>query len=144
MLNHVQLNRFRSNLTFPQMVNLTVYILHQFNQCGFLGEKTIHCIDSTESAVECLTLSAILEIEGKKIRIYDDINCDCGMRRKKRDKSVYVAGYRLHTLSAINAKTGQSYPLISLSAPANHHDSNFPAPLSRLAQAISLDVRTWP
>ena len=141
MLSHVQLSQFRSNLTFPQMVNLTVYILHQFNQCGFLDEKTIHCIDSTELAVECQTLLATLEIEGKKIRIYDDIDCDCGMRRKKRDKSVYVVGYRLHTLSAINAKTGQSYPLISLSAPANHHDSNFLAPLSRLAQAIGLDVK---
>jgi hypothetical protein len=123
------------------MVNLTVYVLHKFNQCGFLDEKTIHCIDSTELAVECQTLLATLDIKGIKIRIYDDIDCDCGARRKKRDKSVYVVGYRLHTLSAINAKTGQSYPLISLSAPANHHDSNFLVPLSRLAKAIGLDVK---
>jgi len=140
-LSHVQLSQFRANLTFPQMVNLTVYILHQFNQCGFLDEKTIHCVDSTELAVECQTLLATLDIKDKKIRIYDDIDCDCGSRRKKRDKSVYVVGYRLHTLSAINAKTGQSYPLISLLAPANHHDSNFLVPLSRLGQAIGLEVK---
>ena len=36
---------------------------------------------------------------------------------KKRDKSVYVVGYRMHTLTAINAKTGHSFPLISLLAP---------------------------
>lgn len=141
MLSHVQLSQFRAGLTFPQMVNLTVYILHQFNQCGFLDEKTIHCVDSTELAVECQTLLATLTIKGKKIRIYDDIDCDCGSRRKKRDKSVYVVGYRLHTLTAINAKTGQSYPLISLLAPANHHDSNFLVPLSCLGQAIGLDVK---
>jgi hypothetical protein len=50
-------------------------------------------------------------------------------------------GYRLHTLTAINAKTDQSYPLISLLAPANHHDSHFLLPLSRLGQAIGLDVK---
>lgn len=141
MLSHVQLSQFRAGLTFPQMANLTVYILHQFNQCGFLDEQTIHCVDSTELAVECQTLLATLDINGRKIRIYDDIDCDCGARRKKRDKSVYVVGYRLHTLTAINAKTGQSYPMISLLAPANHHDSNFLVPLSRLGQAIGLDVK---
>lgn len=140
-LSHVQLCQFRSSLTFDQMVNLTVYILHQFNQCGFLNEQTVHCVDSTELAVENQTLLASLKIKGQNIRIYDDIDCDCGVRRKKRDKSVYVIGYRLHTLTAIDAKTGQSYPLISLLAPANHHDSNFLLPLTQLGKAIGLDVK---
>jgi hypothetical protein len=77
----------------------------------------------------------------KKIRIYDDIDCDCGVRRKKRDKSVYVIGYRIHTLTAINPKTGHSIPLISLLAPANHHDSHFLSPLVRLGKAIGLDLK---
>jgi hypothetical protein len=84
---------------------------------------------------------ATLTIKGKKIRIYDDIDCDCGVRRKKRDKSVYVIGYRMHTLTAINPKTGHSIPLISLLAPANHHDSHFLSPLVRLGKAIGLDLK---
>jgi len=79
--------------------------------------------------------------EGKKIRIYDDVDCDCGRRRKKQDKSIYVVGYRLHTLSAINAQTGHSIPLISLLAPANHHDSQFLLPLVQLAKAIGLELK---
>ena len=84
---------------------------------------------------------ASIEINGKKIRIYNDIDCDCGKRRNKRDKSVYVVGYRVHTLAAINAKTGHSFPLISLLAPANHHDSNFLVLLIKLGKAIGLDLK---
>jgi len=80
-------------------------------------------------------------IKWVKIRIYDDIDCDCGARRKKRDKSVYVVGYRMHTLTAINPTTGHSIPLISLLAPANHHDSHFLSPLVRLGKAIGLDLK---
>ncbi|MCP3927426.1 MAG: transposase [Desulfobacterales bacterium] len=141
MLSHIQLSQFRSGLSFSQLVNLTVYILHQFNQCGFLDDGVIHCVDSTELAVECQQLLATLKIGDKKIRIYDDIDCDCGKRRKKRDKSVYVVGYRLHTLTAINPETGRSFPLISLLSPANHNDSNFLLPLINLGKAMGLDVK---
>ena len=82
-----------------------------------------------------------MNIKGKKIRIYNNLDCDCGKRRNKRDKSVYVIGYRLHTLTAIDAKTGHSFPLISLLAPANHHDSHFLSPLIKLAQAMRIDLR---
>jgi hypothetical protein len=91
--------------------------------------------------IERQRLLASLTIKGKKIRIYDDIDCDCGKRRKKRDKSVYVVGYRMHSLTAINPKTGHSIPLISLLAPANHHDSLFLKPLVKLAKAIGLDLK---
>jgi hypothetical protein len=140
-ISHVQLSQFRSDLGFTQMVNLTVYILHHFMQSGLLGNQVLHAIDSTELASECQRLLATVTIKGKKIRIYNDIDCDCGKRRKKRDKSIYVVGYRVHTLTVINAKTGHSFPLVSLLAPANHHDSNFLVPLVKLAQAIGLDVR---
>jgi hypothetical protein len=44
-------------------------------------------------------------------------------------------------LTAINTQTGYSIPLISLLAPANHHDSHFLLPLVQLAKAIGLDVK---
>ena len=79
---------------------------------GFWSQGLVHCVDSSELAVERQQLLATLTIKGKKIRIYDDIDCDCGVRRKKRDKSIYVVGYRMHTLTAINPETGQAIPLI--------------------------------
>ena len=117
--------------TIPQHLDL----------CGFLDGRMVHCVDSTELAVDCQQLLAKLKINGQNIRIYCDIDCDCGKRRNKRDKSVYVVGYRMHTLAAINAKTGQSFPLISLLAPANHHDSLFLGPLVSIGKAIGLDLQ---
>lgn len=141
MIDHTELSKFRSGLTFSQLVNLMVYMLHHFYQSGLLGDCVIHGIDSTELANDCKTPLASIKVNGKKIRIYHDLDCDCGKRRNKRDKSPYVVGYRLHTLTAINAETGHSYPLISLLAPANHHDSNFLLPLVKLAQAIGIDMK---
>lgn len=141
MISHVQMSQFRSNLSFKQLVNLTVYILYHFKCAGFLDGGIIHCVDSTELAVDRQELLATVTIKGKKIRVYDDVDCDCGKRRTKRDKSIYVVGYRLHTLTAINANTGQSFPLISLLAPANHHDSNFLKYLVQFGKAIGLELR---
>lgn len=141
MISHVQMSQFRASLSFTQLVNLTVYILYHFQQRGFLDGRTVHCVDSTELAVESQALLATLTIKGKKIRIYGDIDCDCGKRRNKRDKSAYVVGYRMHTLAAIDAETGHSFPLISLLASANHHDSHFLAPLIRFGKAIGLDLK---
>jgi len=141
MVNHVQMSQFRSSLSFMQLVNLTVYILYHFKRSGFLDGSIVHCVDSTELAIDRQELLAALTINGKKVRVYDDVDCDCGKRRTKRDKSVYVVGYRLHTLTAINAKTGQSFPLISLLAPANHHDSHFLEYLVRFGKAIGLELK---
>ena len=102
MISHVQMCQFRAGLTFTQLVNLTVYILYHLRENGILGEGFVHCVDSSELPIDRQHLLATLTIKGKKIRIYDDIDCDCGKRRKKRDKSVYVVGYRMHTLTAIN------------------------------------------
>lgn len=140
-ISHVQMSQFRNSLTFEQQVNLTVYILYHFNKSGLLKEGVLHCVDSTELAVDSARPLATLKIKDKKIRIYNDIDCDCGKRRNKRDKSVYVVGYRMHTLTAICPKSGHSYPLISLLAPANHHDSHFLPYLSKLGKAMGLDVR---
>lgn len=141
MISHVQMSQFRAGLTFTQRVNMTVYIICHLRQYGFLDGPILHCVDSSELAVDSQRLLATLTIQGQKIRIYDDVDCDCGTRRQKRDKSIYVVGYRLHTLTAINAQTGHSIPLISLLAPANHHDSHFLAPLVRLAKAMGLELK---
>ena len=141
MLSHVQMCQFRSYLAFSQLVNLMVYIIYHLKESGILDEGFVHCVDSTELPVDRQQLLAVLKIKGKNIRIYDDIDCDCGKRRKKRNKSVYVVGYRMHTLTAINPKTGHSIPLISLLAPANHHDSHFLSPLVRLGKAMGLDLK---
>ena len=141
MIDHSQMSKFRSNLSFSQQINLLVYILHHFNQSGLLGDRVLHAVDSTELANDCKIPLATIKVKGKKIRIYDDLDCDCGKRRNKRDKSAYVIGYRLHTLTAINAQTGQSFPLVSLLAPANHHDSHFLPFLVDLAKAMGIDVK---
>ena len=140
-IDHTQLCQFRSGLSFTQQVNLMVYILHHFKQSGLLGDCHLHGVDSTELANYCKIPLASIKIKGKKIRIYNDIDCDCGARRNKRDKSKYVVGYRLHTLTAIDAKTGHSFPLVSLLAPANHHDSHFLSFLINLAQAMGIDIK---
>ena len=141
MIDHTELSKFRTSMKFSQLVNLTVYFLYHFKQSGLLSDNYLHGIDSTELANDCRIPLASVEIEGKKIRIYNDIDSDCGKRRNKRDKSSYVVGYRLHTLTAINAENGHSFPLISLLAPANHHDSNFLKPLINLAQAMGLNLK---
>lgn len=141
MIDHTQLCQFRLGLSFTQQINLMVYLIHYFKQAGLLGDCHLHGVDSTELANECRIPLASIEINGKKIRFYNDIDCDCGARRNKRDKSKYVVGYRLHTLTAIDAKTGHSFPLVSLLAPANHHDSHFLPFLVKLAQAMGLDLK---
>lgn len=141
MIDHSQLSKFRSSISFVQQVNILVYILHYFFKSGLLGDNRLHGIDSTELANDCKLPLATLNINGKKIRIYNDIDSDCGKRRNKRNKSSYVIGYRLHTLTAIDVKSGQSFPLVSLLAPANHHDSHFLPFLVNLAQAMGIELK---
>lgn len=141
MIDHTRLSKFRSSISFVQQVNILVYILHHFFQSGLLGDSKLHAIDSTELANDCKLPLATLDINGKKIRIYNDIDSDCGKRRNKRNKSAYVIGYRLHTLTAIDVTSGQSFPLVSLLAPANHHDSHFLPFLVNLAQAMGIELK---
>jgi hypothetical protein len=141
MINHVQMSQFRSSLTYTQLVNLNVYFLCLLRSQGLLESHKLHFIDSTELAIDRQQLLAKMKIGKQQIRIYTDIDSDCGKRRSKRDKSVYVVGYRMHTLAAINPDGGHSIPLLSLLAPANHHDSHFTMPLINLGKAIGLDLK---
>jgi len=45
MIDHTQLSKFRTSLTFVQQVNMLVYILHHFNQTGLMGDNILHGID---------------------------------------------------------------------------------------------------
>lgn len=139
--DHTQLCQFRSSLSFPQVINVLVYILYHFQQTGLLKGLVIHGVDSTEIANDNMLPLYTVEVGGKKIRIYNDLDCDCGVRRNKRDKSKYVIGYRLHTLTAIDPTSGHSFPLVSLLGAANHHDSLFLKPLIELAQAMGVEMK---
>jgi hypothetical protein len=141
-IDHTQLRKFRTRLTFVQQINLLVYFPRHFYKSDLLGDCTLCGVDSTELDNDCRIPLASLKIKGKKIRIYGDPDCDCGSRRNKRDKSVYVVGYRPRTLTVIDVHNGQSFPLVSLVAPANHHDSHFLPFLVKLAQAMGIDIQT--
>ncbi len=140
-IDHTLLSKFRKSLGFHNLVNIMVYIIYHFQKQGFLKDGVIHGIDSTDLATTEQSLLCSITIKGHKVRIYSDLDADCGKRRNKKDKSTYVVGYRMHTLTAINPENGHNFPLISLLAPANHHDSLFAHPLISLAQAIGLDVK---
>ncbi len=107
-----------------KQVNLLVYFLHHFHQSGLLGSQIICGIDSLEVANDCRIYLASMTVRGKKVRIYIDLDCDCGSHRNKRDKSIFVVGYHLHTLTVIDSESKHSLPIVSLVASANHHDSS--------------------
>jgi hypothetical protein len=141
MIHHTQLSQFRTSMTFPQMMNLLVYVLSHFFKSGVLSHRVLHGVDSTELPNDNTRPLCSVNVDGEKIRIYTDIDSDCGKRRNKRDKSSYFIGYRMHTLTAIDAKTGHSFPLVSLLAAGNHHDSLFLKPLIKLAQSMGVEVK---
>ncbi len=140
-VHHTELCHFRAGLSFKQLMNILVYFLRHFYKSGYLENAVVHGVDSTELPAETNYPLCTIKVNGKKIRIYSDLDCDCGRRRNKRDKSHYVVGYRLHTLTAINPSTGHSFPLVSLVGAANHHDSLFLSPLIKLAQTLGIDMK---
>jgi hypothetical protein len=141
-IDHSELSRFRRSLTVVQLVNLMVYVIHQLVKSGRVTHPFRVCgVDSTDVAVvSCPRPLATVEVNDKKVRIYAELDADCGKRRKKRDKSEYFVGYRVHTLVAIDPKTGANYPLFSLSAAANHHDKLFLPQLVAFGQAMGLSM----
>jgi len=140
-IHHTELCHFRASLSFTQLMNILVYILHYLHKSGCLENAVIHGVDSTELPSEINYPLCVVKVKGKKIRIYSDLDCDCGKRRNKRDKSQFVIGYRMHTLTAINPSTGHSFPLVSIVGAANHHDTLFLTPLIKLAQSMGIDMK---
>jgi hypothetical protein len=142
-LHHSQLSEFRNQLTIAQMLNLMVYATHLLLQRFKPPQSWQVCgVDSSDLASSCGPAPlATLTVGAKKVRIYSELDADCGKRRKKRNKSEYFVGYRLHSLVALDLHTGHHYPLLSLVAPANHHDNLFLPQLVAMAQAMGLPVQ---
>lgn len=142
-VSHSQLSQFRNGLTMKQLINVTVYIIHLLiNSSNFDVSFDVCGIDSTDLAAKCCPVPlATVKVGKKEVRIYSNLDVDCGKRRKKRDKSDYVVGYRIHSLVAIDPETGQNFPLFSLGAPANHHDSLFTSQILSFARAMGLDLK---
>jgi hypothetical protein len=140
-INHSQLSQFRTALTFKKLLNVMVYFICLFLENKPLSPSTFYAMDSTELAAKTSPYSLFkVKLGDKWIRVYQDIDADCGTRRPKRDKSTFVVGYRLHTLTMIDASTEIAYPLLSILAPANHHDSNFLEILVNLGKKIGLNL----
>lgn len=142
-IDHSQLSQFRGGLTVSQMLNLITYIIYLLIKSGKIGHPFSLCgTDSSELAACCSPVPlATITIGRKKVQIYSEFDADCGKRRKKRDKSQYLVGYRLHTLVAIDPTTGHNYPLFSLVAPANHHDNLFLPQLLPFSQVMGLEMK---
>lgn len=143
MCEHSTLSTFRGSLTFAQRVNLMVYMIHLLQASGRLGAQLMHAVDSTDVA-EPICSRPLYKIElpdGSFLRFYADLDADCGSRRNKRDKSKMFVGYRVHTLCVIDVKTGISFPLLSLTSAANHHDSQLLEPLLAIAAATGVEIK---
>lgn len=141
--DHSLLSRFRSSLSTEMRINLMVFILAFFLSDDIVGEGTLYALDSTDVAIPINNQPLVkLEIPGHgHIRLYADLDCDCGKRRNKRDKSSMFVGYRIHTLCVVDAQREYAFPVLSLAVAANHHDSQVLEPMLALAKAIGLDVR---
>jgi hypothetical protein len=141
--HHATLSAFRRSLTFAMRVNLMVWLLHHFLRSGRIGDRVVHALDSTDLAVpvNSYPLGEVELPDGTKLRMFADLDCDCGRRRAKRDRAVRFVGYRIHTLCVVDVETGVAFPLLSLPAAANHHDLPVMEPLLALALAIGLELK---
>ncbi len=141
MIDHTELSKFRSSLSFSQNINILTYVIYHAIRSGMLKNCSLHGVDGTELVNDNIRPLFSKELGDQKIRVYKDLNCDCGKRRNKRDKSPFFIGYKLHTLTAVDVETNHAFPLISLLAPGNHHDSLFLKSLIKLAQAIGIEMK---
>lgn len=87
-IDHSQLSRFRTELTLTQMMNLMVYVIYLLDKGGRISHPFQLCgVDSTDLAVVCRPYPvAKVKIGKKNVRIYSELDADCGKRRKKRDQ----------------------------------------------------------
>jgi len=140
-----ELCAFRKSMTLTQQLNVLVYIISLLFETDLLGKNVVWGIDATDLAAKIKShpiASISVTIDGKKekISIYDQLDTDCGERRNKSDRSRFYVGYKVHTLSVINPITQMAYPLFSLLAPANHHDTPLLKPVIAFGKALGLEL----
>ena len=84
-INHSQLSQFRSSLTFRQMVNIMVYIIHLFLKTGKINNSgSIYSIDSSELPAVCNPKPlATIEIGDKKVRILQTLKLTVGRGERR-------------------------------------------------------------
>jgi hypothetical protein len=145
-IHHTELSAFRLNMTWKQQLNILVYFLTHFFDSGPGKRSFYYALDGTDLAAKMVShpLATIkVDLDGKEehISIYSQYDTDCGERRNKSDRSKFFVGYKVHTLSVLNPITGKAYALLSVVTGANHHDSNFLAPMVMLGKALGLDIR---
>ena len=142
-INHATLSKFRSKLSPRQRLELLLYfVVLLTEQQSLANDQMIAFIDSTDVATKVKTKPVFeIEYEGQKIRFYHDIDADMGRRQMKSNKSKWFVGYRVHTLTLLDHTTSEVFPLISIVAPANHHDSQLLTPLVSLAYALGLTAQ---
>ena len=143
MCDHSRLSRFRYELDAAQRINLMVYIIHKFIEAGCVNLTNVYALDASDiqTSVDTKPLMKLELPDGKVVRIYSDIDCDCGPRRSKRNKSRMYVGYKLHTLCICDASKGIAFPLLSFLSAANHHDSQILLPMMKLAEAVGLEIK---
>ena len=142
-IDHSQLSQFRSSMPYNKLVNVMVFFIHLFLNKKQLSKNIFYAVDSTDLAERINNYPiAKIKVGDKEVRIYRDIDADCGTRSKKRDKAKFVVGYRLHTLTVIDAEKEIAFPLLSVLAPANpaRRDSNFIEILVNFGKAIGLNL----
>lgn len=141
-ITHDQLSKFRTFMDYDRLINVLVYFIALFLEQKGLMEAPLYAVDSTELPVKVRSFPLFSsKVNGETVSFYSDIDSALGTRRNKRDKSKYFVGYRMHTLTVIDPKTKNAYPLISVLAAANHHDSNFLELLIKLSKAIGLNAK---
>jgi len=84
-IDHSQLSQFRNGLTIRQMLNLITYVVYLLIKAGRISHPFSICgIDSTELAALCSPVPlATVTVGKKKVRIYSELDADCGKLKKK-------------------------------------------------------------
>lgn len=86
-IHHSQLSQFRTDLTIAQMLNLMIYGTHLMLKRIKLPQPFQICgVDSSDLASSCCPAPlATLAVGDKKVRIYSELDADCGKRQKKKE-----------------------------------------------------------
>jgi len=103
-------------LTITQLVNLMVYVTHLLVQEVKIPHPFQLCgVDSTDLASSCCPVPlATLNVGLKKVRIYAEVDADCGKRRKKRNVGVQLSAISFQQKQCVKKTNRETSELPSL------------------------------